>query len=99
MRLVTFVRSDGAAALGALTEDHQSIVDLQAAAARHGRAQPFLASMLSLIQSGSTGLTAARAVAARGSSPDTIPLAGTKLLAPLPVPESVRCFSAFEEHV
>lgn len=99
MRLVTFVRSDGTAALGALIKDQQSIVDLQAAATRQGGAQPFLASMLSLIQSGPAGLGAAREVAARGSSADAIPLAGVTLLAPLPIPESVRCFSAFEEHV
>jgi 2-keto-4-pentenoate hydratase/2-oxohepta-3-ene-1,7-dioic acid hydratase in catechol pathway len=99
MRLVTFVRSDGVTALGALTADRQHIVDLQAAAIRQGGAQPCLTSMLSLVQSGAAGLGTAREIATRAESADTLPLAGTKLLAPLPVPESVRCFSAFEEHV
>lgn len=99
MRLVTFARSDGAPAMGALTEDSQRIVDLKAAAIGQGSAQPCLTSMLSLIQSGLAGLDKARDVVARASAADTLPLADTKLLAPLPVPESVRCFSAFEEHV
>ena len=99
MRLVTFIRSDGVAAIGALTEDGLRIADLQAAATRQGNAQPSLASMLSLAQSGPAGLRMAREAAAHASPAETLPLAGAKLLAPLPVPESVRCFSAFEEHV
>ncbi len=71
MKLVTYQVADRVA-VGLLTED--SIVDLSAVAP----------DMISLIESGESGLARAKEIAA--GSPDVVDLADAKLLAPIPTP-------------
>src|SRR5262245_3854093 len=98
MKLATFVRPDGAAAVGVV--DRHRILDLAAAAARlHGRADEAFASMLALIESGENALARARAVVAAWPGEAELPLAGTRLLSPLPVPQQIRDCLVFEQHL
>lgn len=88
MKLVTFVTPSGPH-VGAL--DGDAIVDLTATG------DPSLASMLALIDAGDAGLDAARA--ALKARANTVPQAGTQLLAPLPQPRRMRDCLIFEQHV
>jgi hypothetical protein len=92
VKLVTY-SDNGAQRLGAIRDDQ--IVDLARSA---DAAAPF-ASMLDLIRSGDAGLDLARTHLNSPSAVVAGRLGEVKLLAPLPVPEQVRCFSAFEGHV
>jgi len=102
MKLVTFKTAAGEQRIGALRDDLRTIVDLKAGAAIVGAdAAPF-ATMLALIESGDEGLATARkiveaAATARGAS-TLVDLASVKLMAPVPVPQQMRDFLAFELH-
>ncbi|VVS95252.1 fumarylacetoacetate hydrolase family protein [Desulfoluna spongiiphila] len=102
MKLVTWLKNGDEAALGALTGD-DDIVDLKAAATLFGVSDEPFESMLSLIRSGEGALDAARHVMVRvseeGAAELCTPMASARLLAPLPVPESVRDAMAFEDHI
>lgn len=99
MRLVTFNRADGTAVLGALSRTGNEVVDLLSVARRtHPRQQQQFASMLALIQAGAEGRAQARMLLDAAEEADCTPLASAQLLAPLPRPEQIRCFAAFEEH-
>ena len=66
MKLATFIRHDGAPAVGIVDTGRDRILDLAAADARvHGRTEPAFATMLALIEAGEGALARARAVAAR----------------------------------
>ena len=99
MRLVTFSDSNAATPgrLGALVEQDKRIVDF-ATADDHSS----LRSMLALIEAGDAGLDRARGVVAGigGSTPDAAVLLRdtVRLLAPLPVPRSLRDSLLFETH-
>lgn len=85
--------------LGTVDRASATVLDLQAGAlCRSGDKAPELASMLALIDAGEAGLQQAREVAALADTP-RIPLAEVKLLAPLPRPRQIRCFSVFEQHL
>ena len=99
MKLATFVRDDGSAAVGVVDTGRGQILDLQRAAAEAGLSHPAFDSMLALIESGETGLAAARAVVARGSAAQVRPLAGTRLMSPLPEPRQMRDCLVFEAHL
>jgi 2-keto-4-pentenoate hydratase/2-oxohepta-3-ene-1,7-dioic acid hydratase in catechol pathway len=87
VKLVTFKDRAGKAAPGAVIVEAGEIVSL-------GKHFP---DMLSLIRAGEEGLAiASDAVQARQ---DVIALADVTLLAPIPVPESIRDCSVFEEHL
>ncbi len=96
MKLVTFAGTGGAR-LGAL-EDGGRIVDFAAAG---GGADPALADMQALIESGPPGLERARALVAdaRRSGRGVIEAASVKLMAPLPRPVQMRDFLCFEKHL
>lgn len=99
MRLVTFSSSaESPSRLGALSPDGSRIVDLAALAQRRGVADPQrLSSMLELVRGGGAALDLAKTLV--GESPhEGVELGSVRLHAPLPLPEQVRCFSAFEEH-
>ncbi len=96
MRLVTFVEGEGRPRLGALRGT--DVVDLAAAAAASGRSTAPLADMLTLIRAGSDGLRAARTAQEVARAEAVLPGHRARLLAPLPVPEQVRCFASFEDH-
>ena len=85
MKLVTYRSPEGAQGPGALLDDLSTIVDL-----------PF-DDMLSLIEAGAAGLAEARASAE--AAQQTCKLADVQLLAPIPLPASIRDCSVFEEHL
>ncbi len=100
MKLVTFLRSDGTAAVGAVDTGRGMILDLAHAAERlDGRPEPAFASMLALIEHGDAALARARGVAQRWPREAERPLAGTTLLSPLPVPQQIRDCLVFEQHL
>ena len=85
MKLATFVRNDGAAAVGAVDTTRGAILDLAKAA---NRTEPAFQSMLALIEGGKDSLAKARDLAMTWPEQASQPLEGTKLLSPLPVPPS-----------
>jgi 2-keto-4-pentenoate hydratase/2-oxohepta-3-ene-1,7-dioic acid hydratase in catechol pathway len=101
VQLVTYHRGDGAASGRVGVLDGDLVVDLADAA--RSRPSPGLVpdSMLSLLRMGETGLDLARAglELARSTGDFTMPLAGIRLAAPLPRPNSMRDFMLVEEHV
>ena len=102
MKLCTFENEIGAPRLGLVDAEQQSVFDLQAGhEALHGHPSPMLHSMLDLIDAGDAGLDLVRELQAQASRKGLLarPLASTKLLAPLPEPRQIRCFSVFEQHM
>ncbi|MBN8919950.1 MAG: fumarylacetoacetate hydrolase family protein, partial [Rhizobiales bacterium] len=95
MKLATFVNTDGKAAIGVVDTVRKAILDLSAASG--GDAD--FRDMLALIDAGRAGLEKARAVAANWPDAAVRPLAGTKLLAPLPEPRQMRDCLVFEAHL
>lgn len=99
MRLITFNNGNGAAPdrLGALVEQDMRIVDFAAADNHHS-----LQSMLALMDAGDAGLDRARGIVAGvgGSTPDAAVLSRdtVRLMAPLPIPRSLRDSLLFEAH-
>lgn len=92
MKLATFVRASGEPAVGVVDTAKGEILDLARAGA------PF-ASMQALIEAGDAGLARAREAAAKWPAAAAVPLKGTKLLSPLPRPESIRDCLVFEKHL
>ncbi|HLY52213.1 MAG TPA: fumarylacetoacetate hydrolase family protein [Steroidobacteraceae bacterium] len=99
MRLVTFSSgADSPSRLGALSADGARVVDLGALAQRRRVADPQrFASMLELVRAGRAALDLAKALLAE-SAHEGVERGSVRLDAPLPLPEQLRCFSAFEEH-
>lgn len=98
MKLATFVRKDGSPAVGVVDLARGQILDLALAARQTAMPEGHFASMLALIDAGSDGLAEARRLAKVWPAA-YVPLAGTKLLAPLPEPRQMRDCMVFEEHV
>jgi 2-keto-4-pentenoate hydratase/2-oxohepta-3-ene-1,7-dioic acid hydratase in catechol pathway len=96
MKLATFVRTDGTAAVGAVDTARNAILDLAKA---NGKAEPAFQSMLALIEGGSESLAKARDLAMTWPEHASQPLERTKLLSPLPVPPSIRDCLVFEQHL
>ncbi|WP_293854918.1 fumarylacetoacetate hydrolase family protein [uncultured Alsobacter sp.] len=94
MKLATFV-ADARSALGVVDTVRGEILDL----ARAGQGLPAFSSMLALIDAGPEGLAQARRLADAWPREAVVPLAGTRLLAPLPEPRQFRDGMFFEEHV
>jgi len=99
MKLATFVRADGAQAVGIVDTDRGQVLDLQHAAEASGVATSAFASMLHLIDAGEPALKVAQSVAAQWSARHAQPLAGTRLLSPLPEPRQMRDCLVFEAHL
>jgi len=104
MKLVTFRTASGAARIGAVGPDGESIVDLAAGdALAGGNADPSFADMLALIDGGDRALDRARAVCegviARGAPEALVALDQATLLAPVPVPRQMRDCLSFEKHL
>ncbi len=92
MKLTSFLNPDGTQALGVVDTDRAEILDVALAGA------PF-DSMQALIDADNKGLEEMRKVAKRWPREATRPLEGTRLLAPLPVPQQIRDCLVFEEHL
>lgn len=99
MRLATFTtEAGGDPRVGALSADAASLIDLDAESQRlNGETLAAFSSMQALIESGETGLSAARAIAQRGRADHT--LDRVRLLAPLPRPVQIRDCMCFEGHL
>lgn len=92
MKLATYERAAGMAAVGVVDTARGEILDLGVAGAA-------FASMQALIEAGEAGLARAREAAAKWPAAAVRPLKGTKLLAPLPRPESIRDCLVYERHL
>ena len=101
MKLATFVRSTtGEAAVGVVDTARGTILDLAKASEKiHGRAEAAFGSMLALIEGGDDALGKARAVASQKLVEAEQPLPRTRLLSPLPIPQSIRDCLVFEQHL
>lgn len=103
MKLVTFLR-DGKERAGSLIEGGEIIVDLQESA-RLAKVQNYLKmdSIQNLIEGGEAALKEARFVqefSERKKPPGAVfPIQSVKLLAPIPRPVKLRCFSVYEQHM
>jgi 2-keto-4-pentenoate hydratase/2-oxohepta-3-ene-1,7-dioic acid hydratase in catechol pathway len=96
-RLVTFLQS-GVQTLGAWTENDARIVDLAAADARAGGADPAFRSMQALIEAGPAALDRVRTLIGSPDAP-SVATADVRILAPLPRPIQVRDALAFPAHL
>jgi 2-keto-4-pentenoate hydratase/2-oxohepta-3-ene-1,7-dioic acid hydratase in catechol pathway len=102
MKLVTFQTGRGAARAGALIEEGQSVVDLQAGyRARHKKSSRHLASVLAIMEGGDEALHTAQTVLAKlpKRSAARLDRASVRLLAPVPYPPQMRDFLCFEKHL
>lgn len=100
MKLATFARGHGEAAIGVVDVARDAVLDLSAAAGLMDKAGlAFFSSMLSLIDAGAEGLAAAQALVERWPEAASRPLASRRLLAPLPEPRSLRDCLVFEQHL
>lgn len=103
MKLVTFSKNDKEG-VGVVLGDGQTIADLKKIAGLTGNADlSVFDSMQHLIESGKKGLDFAYNVKefAERMGPDSaiFPLSGIKLMAPIPRPIKLRCFSVYERHM
>lgn len=99
MRLITFSRHDTPSAMRVGVMLAKGILDATGAQERLGTQSRTCASMLSLIRGGSTALSELEDLARNPNPADILPVEDSILSSPLPRPEQIRCFSAFEEHV
>jgi acylpyruvate hydrolase len=92
MKLISF-REGARVAVGALTEDGQTVVDL-------GRAEPRLdIDMIALLEGGEDALGLARQAVDRASSATRSPLSSVSLTAPVPRPGKIICVGLnYREH-
>ena len=90
----------GAQAIGVVDTRSGRILDLaHAATVIDKRSEPAFRDMLALIDGGDAALDYARNLAASWPDAASLPIAGTRLLAPLPEPRQIRDCMVFEEHV
>lgn len=94
MKLATFQRN-GKQLIGVVDTAKKEILDLSAASG--GKAA--FASMLVLIEAGASGLAEAKRLAGEWKKDAAVPLEGTKLFAPIPVPPQMRDASVYATHV
>jgi 2-keto-4-pentenoate hydratase/2-oxohepta-3-ene-1,7-dioic acid hydratase in catechol pathway len=100
MRLVTFTDGNGFARAGALLENDQIVLDLQAACqARYGSERPELVSVLALVEAGEEGLALARSMVEQVPARAVRARAAVKLHAPIQPPPQMRDCSCFELHL
>jgi 2-keto-4-pentenoate hydratase/2-oxohepta-3-ene-1,7-dioic acid hydratase in catechol pathway len=102
VKLVTFQNGRGKARPGVLIDGDRKVLDLAAAQrARHGKASPYFASVLALVEGGEEGLeAAAKLVKSKSRSRDCVlDRAHVKLHAPIPAPPQMRDFLCFEKHL
>ena len=92
MRFVTFTHAGGPPRVGALIEGDGAVVDLTT------RSGGRLASLQALIAAGNAALEFARTLLEGRGTADVLHASSVRLLAPLPVPESIRDALCFEAH-
>lgn len=94
MKLATF-ETGGKQRIGVVDTQKKEILDLAAASGGN----PAFADMLALINAGASGLAEAKKLAGEWKKDAVVPLEGTKLLAPIPVPPQMRDASVYATHV
>ena len=103
MKLVTFSARGEAPRSGALIDDGERVVDLQAAyLERWKQPAPHLISVLSIAEGGDEALDVVREVVkghSRASGSAAIGRSSVKLLAPIPQPPQMRDFLCFKQHI
>jgi 2-keto-4-pentenoate hydratase/2-oxohepta-3-ene-1,7-dioic acid hydratase in catechol pathway len=100
MRLVTFTRGDGVERAGALFDQDQSVIDLQAAYQQvQGREAGELSSVLKLVEGGDAALELARSLLGKAPSAAVYERNSVKLRAPIQPPPQMRDCSCFELHL
>ena len=100
MKLATFVKANGLPAVGVVDTAKGQILDLAAAAEQvEGWPDPAFRDMLALIDAGKPALSRAAGIAAKWPAAAALPLAGTKLLSPVPEPRQFRDAMVFEAHL
>ncbi len=100
MKLATFLTAGGERRIGAVDTAAAHIVDLaKASALAEPQSAPIFADMLALIESGEDGLRVARKLETLSPDEAVVGLEAVRLLAPLPVPQSIRDCLVFEEHL
>jgi 2-keto-4-pentenoate hydratase/2-oxohepta-3-ene-1,7-dioic acid hydratase in catechol pathway len=100
VKLATY-RADGSNRIGLVHSGDSWIFDLAAAADRAGKKNPAFESMLSLIDTGQSGLDDAHAAfEAYGKDQDlSVAVAGADILAPVPEPRQMRDGMSFPLHI
>jgi len=103
VKLVTFETNAGEIRIGAVRDDLKTIADFKAGAdALRLDVGTVFDSMLALIEAGEQALASARTVfdfaSSSGDASTVLRLQDVKLLAPVPVPQQMRDFLAFELH-
>ena len=105
MKLVTY-SAGGEQRVGAVVgDDNNQVVDLAAAdralARREKRkTHAFFSDMLTLLEAGSKGISAAKKAAAAASSASVKPLSKVRLKAPVPNPRKVLCLAGnYQDHI
>lgn len=100
MRLVTFTHDAGPEQAGALFDNGQAVLSLQAAQqAMHGGTAPAFASVQALVEGGEAAMAAARALLARAPSTAVLQRDQVRLRAPIQPPIQMRDCSCFELHL
>jgi len=101
MKLCTFRTGQGAQRLGVLWPQGALVVDVMDLATAHGQPSDEFTSMLRLIEAGPTPLAKLREWLAAPMPTELVgvPLMGLELLAPIPNPPRLRCFSVYEKHL
>jgi len=100
MKLATFARADGNAAVALVDVGGGRMLDLdQAQQLAHGWRYPAFASMLALIDAGQPALDRVREVEVPWPAEASVPLQGARLLAPIPEPRQMRDCLTFELHL
>jgi 2-keto-4-pentenoate hydratase/2-oxohepta-3-ene-1,7-dioic acid hydratase in catechol pathway len=99
MKFATFVRPGGRPALAVVDTARAQLLDMDAAARARGWVEPAFESMLALIDAGRAGLDRARELEREWPQAQSFPLAGSRLLSPLPEPRQMRDCLVFEQHL
>ncbi len=99
MKLVTFIHNDGDSRLGALIADGRELLDLTGIHdISPSRASECLLNMQSFIEAGADAMVLALRHLEQAPAKMVRALSEVELLAPLPRPAQIRCFSVFEKH-
>lgn len=105
MKLVTWqLPGEAQAGTGVLLQGHQQLLDLKSAdKLLDKRARPFMDSVLAIVENGDKALEQIASLleqAERSGLEEALrPLTDVRLLAPLPHPPRLRCFSVYEQHM
>lgn len=100
MILATYTQGASAPQIGVVDAQRQTVIALQARyIASEGVPSPHFTDMLGLIRGGTEALALARAMIEGSGDADVTPLSKVRLLSPVPIPEQIREFSVYEQHV